>query len=267
MAVIKSSSLGQVRKSIGATNYYRRAGVQLARSKPTFAPGRTFTPAQLDQQWRMQVAQYLLLTIGLGKCSNCSNVINNRLYNASSRYNRLVQKIMNNTWEYDRAEFPEPATAWTNGWDSIGENWSIGDVKGGPTRVDIQLNVSTVRIRVYGLDNVAAEMLRLTNKRRRDSGKLTTDNIGVCGMFEYQATSGNRTFVQLPVFNMNAPSPGSDYYEFSLDITMPVSSSADYWYNLVFFIADGVNSSIPAVDLVALHCTDSTGWQVGNVIS
>lgn len=267
MAVIKSSSLGQVRKSIGATNYYRRAGVQLARSKPTFAPGRTFTPAQLDQQWRMQVSQYLLLTVGLGKCSNCANVINNRLYNASSRYNRMVQKIMNNTWEYDRSEFPDPANAWSNGWDSIAENWSIGDVKGVPSKVEILLNISNVRIRVYGLNNIAAEMIRLTNKRRKDSGKLTEENIGVCGLFEYQATGSNKTYVQLPVFNLNTPSTGSDYYEFSLDITMPVTASANYWYNLVFFIADGVNSSIPAVDLVALHCTDSTGWQVGNVVN
>ena len=45
MAVIRSTAYGQVRKSVGANNYYRRAGVQLVRSKPTFAPGRVFTEA------------------------------------------------------------------------------------------------------------------------------------------------------------------------------------------------------------------------------
>ena len=75
MAVIKSSALGQARKSIGATNYYRRAGVQLARSKPTFAPGRVFSPAQLVAQHNMFLVQTMLLSYAgkmVAPYSNCS---------------------------------------------------------------------------------------------------------------------------------------------------------------------------------------------------
>lgn len=260
MAVLKSSALGQVRKSIGPTNYYRRSGVQIARSKPVFAPGRTFTPAQLDQQWRMQVVQYLMLTIGLGKCSNCANVINNRLYNASSRYNRAVKLIMLNQWEYGRDEFPLPADMWKNGWEMIGEKWSIGDVKGVPGTLTMDRTSSGWRLRVGGMNILASELMRLTNKRRQPSGQLDAHSIGLCGMFQNEGAGKEGTWVQLPKFCLNVPISGADYYEFYLDIDLPVATGQNIWANLVFFIADGHNTSIAPVDIVALHCTDSTGW-------
>lgn len=258
MAVIKSSSLGQVRKSIGATNYYRRAGVQLARSKPTFAPGRTFTPAQLNQQFRMQTAQYILLTIGLGKCSNCTNVVNNRLYNASSRYNRMVKGIMNCSWADIEGGQSTPEQLYAEGYDVLLEKWSIGDVKGGPSLIRASGTGTSVSLTFSGLNNVIAELIRLANKRRRPSGYLNERNIGVCGIMINGSGVSMKNLVVLPTFN-NDDRPVPDE---NLRITVDVSSQIDYTKTLegsfVFFIGDNTQQGAESVDIIALHCTNNS---------
>lgn len=260
MAVLKSTAYGQVRKSVGSNNYYRRAGVQIVRSKPTFAPGRTFTPAQLAQQWRMQVAQYGMLTLGLGKCSNCANVINNRLYNASSRYNRMVQQIMINNWEYGYNEGMTPEQAWNSGWDSIMEKWSIGDVKVSPVTMRIRQDTLYTYLDIFGAWNAISELVRLTNKRRRQSGYLSMADVGVCGMVTWDQSNNRHFLAQLPEFAFSAPESPDQPLTINLAQKINPTGLGDVWANVVLFIADGRNSAISAVDIVALHCTDSTGW-------
>lgn len=260
MAVLKSTAYGQVRKSVGANNYYRRAGVQIVRSKPTFAPGRKFTPAQLSQQFRMQVTQYILLQVGLGQCANCSNVVNNRLYNASSRYNRMVKQVISNDWEYTEAEFPTPEEMWNYGWDSVLEKWSIGDVKGNPSRIEIYQNAGEWTLSVYGLENIAAQALRLVNKKRAKSGQLSDLNIGVCGIIFGRGEKKNGSYIVLPTLAWGQSVPTSEHFDFNFTAIIPADQLNDLWYNFVFFVADGAYNGINQADMIALHCTNSTGW-------
>lgn len=267
MAVLKSTAYGQVRKSVGANNYYRRAGVQIVRSKPTFAPGRQFTPAQLSQQYRMQVTQYILLQVGLGQCAKCANVVNNRLYNASSRYNRMVKQVIMNDWEYTEAEFPTPAEMWDYGWESVLEKWSIGDVKGAPTRIEIVKYNNEWTLHVYGLDEIAAQALYLVNKKRAKSGQLSYMNIGVCGVIFGRGTSRNGSYIVLPTLSWSGSAPGKDYYSFNFAASIPDDQLDDLWYNFVFFVADGEYSGLAKAEMVALHCTNSTGWNLLHYIT
>ena len=181
MAVIKSSALGQARKSIGATNYYRRAGVQLARSKPTFAPGRVFSPAQLVAQKNMSLTQTMLLSYAGKMVAPYSNCSVKRIYSASSRYNRLVGGILKKVTADNLSAVTDVEDFWhDDGVKHLG-NWSVGNmvlqVKVKAMQYQSYVNYLTLEIERLSLDAA----LEQANKRRAQSSWYGYPNICVCG--------------------------------------------------------------------------------------
>ena len=181
MAVIKSSALGQARKSIGATNYYRRAGVQLARSKPTFAPGRVFSPAQLVAQKNMSLKQTMLLSYAGKMVAPYSNCSVKRIYSASSRYNRLVGGILKKVTADNLSAVTDVEDFWhDDGVKHLG-NWSVGNmvlqVKVKAMQYQSYVNYLTLEIERLSLDAA----LEQANKRRAQSSWYGYPNICVCG--------------------------------------------------------------------------------------
>lgn len=181
MAVIKSSTLGQARKSIGATNYYRRAGVQLARSKPTFAPGRVFSPAQLVAQKNMSLTQTMLLTYAGKMVAPYSNCSVKRVYSASSRYNRLVGGILRQVTADNQLSTTDVEDFWfDDGVKHLG-SWSTGNmvlqVKVKAMQYQSMTNYLTLEIERLSLDSA----LEQANKRRAQSSWYGYPNICVCG--------------------------------------------------------------------------------------
>lgn len=181
MAVIKSSALGQARKSIGATNYYRRAGVQLARSKPTFAPTRVFSPAQLVAQHNMTLVQTMLLSYAGKMVAPYSNCSVKRIYSASSRYNRLVGGILKRVTADNLSAATDVEDFWhDDGVKHLG-NWSVGNmvlqVKVKAMQYQSFVNYLTLEIERLSLDAA----LEQANKRRAQSSWYGYPNICVCG--------------------------------------------------------------------------------------
>lgn len=181
MAVIKSSALGQARKSIGATNYYRRAGVQLARSKPTFAPGRVFSSAQLVAQHNMSIVQTMLLSYAGKTVAPYSNCSVKRIYSASSRYNRLVGGILKKVTADNLSADTDVEDFWfDDGVKHLG-NWSVGNmvlqVKVKAMEYQSYTNYLTLEIERLSLDSA----LEQANKRRAQSSWYGYPNICVCG--------------------------------------------------------------------------------------
>lgn len=181
MAVIKSSTLGQARKSIGATNYYRRAGVQLARSKPTFAPGRVFSAAQLVAQKNMAIVQTMLLTYAGKMVAPYSNCSVKRIYSASSRYNRLVGGILKQVTADNNLSTTDVEDFWFNdGVRHLG-NWSVGNmvlqVKVTALQYQASTNYLTIEVEKLSLD----ASLEQANKRRAQSSWYGYPNLCVCG--------------------------------------------------------------------------------------
>lgn len=181
MAVIKSSTLGQARKSIGATNYYRRAGVQLARSKPTFAPGRVFSAAQLVAQKNMSLTQTMLLTYAGKMVAAYSNCSVKRFYSASSRYNRLVGGILKKVTADNLSADTDVEDFWfDDGVKHLG-NWSVGNmvlqVKVKSMQYQSMTNYLTLEIERLSLDSA----LEQANKRRAQASWYGYPNLCVCG--------------------------------------------------------------------------------------
>lgn len=181
MAVIKSSTLGQARKSIGATNYYRRAGVQLARSKPTFAPGRVFSAAQLVAQKNMSLVQTMLLTYAGKMVAPYSNCSVKRIYSASSRYNRLVGGILKKVSADNLSAVTDVEDFWfDDGAKHLG-NWSVGNMvlQVKVKKMEYQALVNYLTIEVERLTLDAA--LEQANKRRAQASWYGYPNLCVCG--------------------------------------------------------------------------------------
>lgn len=181
MAVIKSSTLGQARKSIGATNYYRRAGVQLARSKPTFAPGRVFSAAQLVAQKNMSLVQTMLLTYAGKMVAPYSNCSVKRIYSASSRYNRLVGGILKKVSADNLSAVTDVEDFWfDDGAKHLG-NWSVGNmvlqVKVKKMEYQALTNYLTIEVERLTLDSA----LEQANKRRAQASWYGYPNLCVCG--------------------------------------------------------------------------------------
>lgn len=212
MAVIKTSTLGQARKSIGATNYYRRAGVQIARSKPTFAPGRQFTDLQLLQQARMRFVQFLMLDMGARYIADYANCRIRRLYNASSRYNRLVGLLLPNTVEQPEDVEYSGIDYWKDlGWSVLGK-WSIGNVSVDFNVSEFGVKNGQLSVSLQFSSFMLSSLLRWCNKRRSASLQYLPDNIGLCGFigregafgvisptFGSVSVSGNTTTIVYPI--------------------------------------------------------------------
>lgn len=181
MAVIRSSTLGQARKSIGATNYYRRAGVQLARSKPTFAPGRVFTAAQLVAQKNMALVQTMLLSYAGKMVAPYANCSIKRIYSASSRYNRLVGGILSRVTMDNTRPDTDPEDFWHgDGVVHLGQ-WSVGNMvlqfRVVSMQYQAQTNYLTLEIKRMTLDSAIEQ----ANKRRSQTSWYGYANLCVCG--------------------------------------------------------------------------------------
>lgn len=94
MGVQRSLAFTNIRKSVGEVTYYRVRGVQLARTKPTFPPDRTFSVAQREQQAKMKIAQATMVELGANTIAPYCNCSNNKRYNSSSQTNRLVSNMI-----------------------------------------------------------------------------------------------------------------------------------------------------------------------------
>lgn len=184
MAVIKSTAYGQARKSVGSNNFYRRAGVQLVRSKPTFAPDRTFTHLQLQQQARMQAVQLFYKNYNLDAIAWASNTSNNKRYNASSRSNRLIGAILKNMNYWNDAIYNDAYEWLLFSLFQVTQTFSVGNVTvpvisslyiantSGESFVDIQLTLPLSSLQ---------SMLIQVNKSRRGGSLFTDADLGMCG--------------------------------------------------------------------------------------
>lgn len=198
MAVIKSSALGQARKSIGATNYYRRSGVQISRNKPVFAPSRTFTEAQLLQQYTMKLMQNLMLVRGAKVIADYCNVPNNRKYNASSRYNRFLRGVMPQIRKTIGSTMPDEEDFWNEKGTGVLMYYSTGNVEWFATGYQGSSNTDMVTIYVDIDDLVLRRVLANANKRRVKSSQFTNVNIGCCGFIQELPLEGSALDVLQP---------------------------------------------------------------------
>lgn len=257
MAVLKSTAYGQVRKSVGANNYYRRAGVQLVRSKPTFAPGRQFTEAQLLQQYVMKLVQYLLLTKNAKIITDYCNVANNKLYNASSRYNRFLRHTMQRIRAEIGTTMPDFEDFWNENGVFVLQDFSTGNMEWFANGFSYSLTGNVMTITVSFDSTIMRRVMSQVNKKRAASSQFTLANFGVCGFFNEDPAAGGVTIVLPPVMNSAASITLDDNLSFEYTLQPDQLPTAALQLVPCFFVCDRISPTEPLPLSIPQNCTSS----------
>lgn len=260
MAVQRSIAFQNARKSVGQTTYYRRAGVQMVRSKPTFAPGRKFTTAQLVQQYKMQIAQAAYKDQGMINLIPYMNCQNNKRYNASSKYNRWVRQIL--------LAIPDSAYSTTvpaeeyaqENLFNFSRNMSVGNIMMAQReRANYWYNEGAYYLDAGFDEDGFYAFLESARRKLKTKKQLTYKNIGICGLMSTTGDTGLSVVINptLPDVRHSADFSSimwkiSDY---GIDLlTQPQS------FILVFFISMRSSDANTTPVSVPILCTSSSLW-------
>lgn len=260
MAVQRSIAFQNARKSVGQTTYYRRAGVQMVRSKPTFAPGRTFTTAQLVQQYKMQVAQASYKDQGMINLVPYMNCQNNKRYNASSKYNRWVRQVL--------LAIPDSAYSVTvpaeeyaqENLFNFSRNMSIGNITMAQrTKANYWYNAGAYYLEAGFDEDGFYAFLESARKKLKTKRQLTYKNIGVCGLMSTTGDTGLSVVINPTMPDVGLSADFSSILwkiaDFGTDsLTQPQS------FILVFFISMRSSDANTTPVSVPILCTSSSLW-------
>lgn len=260
MAVQRSIAFQNARKSVGQTTYYRRAGVQMVRSKPTFAPGRTFTTAQLVQQYKMKIVQSAYKEERLNNLVPYMNCQNNKRYNASSKYNRWVRQLLLAIPDSAYSvTVPEEEYAQENLFN-FSRNMSVGNISMAQrARANYWYNEGTYYLEAGFSEDEFYSFLESARKKLKSKKQLTYKNIGICGLMSETGNTGLSTVINPVMPDVNFSSDFSSILwkiaDFGLDsLTKPQS------FILVFFISMRSSDANTTPESVPILCTSSSLW-------
>lgn len=260
MAVQRSIAFQNARKSVGQTTYYRRAGVQMVRSKPTFAPGRTFTTAQLVQQYKMKIVQSTYKNEGLNRLVPYMNCQNNKRYNASSKYNRWARQIL--------LAIPDSAYSVTVPAEEYAQehlfnfsrNMSIGNITMAQrTRANYWYHEGAYYLEAGFSEDEFYAFLESARKKLKTKKQLTYKNIGICGLMSTTRDTGLSTVINPVMPDVGLSSDFSSILwkiaDFRIDsLTVPQS------FIVIFFISMRSSDANTTPDSMPILCTSSSLW-------
>lgn len=256
MAVVRSTSFGKVRKSVGQETYYRRAGVQLVRSKPTFAPGRTFTPAQLSQQMKMKVAQTVMRDYSGSLMANSINVYNKKRYNASSRFNRLIANIIDSLGGYPFPGASDTIEIITSFFDVVFPKFAQGIIGGSVSGLDVYNGAKSLLVSIEKSSTVIKSLLDSVNKKRSLSGKVTMDNIGCCGFVRVKLKPSDQDYVVRAIPPAASQEMDTTLYFESWADGVELDSVVDQAF-VAFFVSDFIEDENQDIDFYGVANSSS----------
>lgn len=260
MAVQRSIAFQNARKSVGQTTYYRRAGVQMVRSKPTFAPGRTFTTAQIVQQYKMKAVQSAYKNEDMNNLVPYMNCQNNKRYNASSKYNRWVRQCL----------LAIPDTAYSTSVPAeeyaqenlfnFSRNMSVGNIlMAQRTSANYWYHNGAYYLEAGFEEDGFYSFLESARKKLKSKKELSYKNIGVCGLMSETSDLGLSVVINpvMPDVSLSADFSSILWKiaDYSIDtLTAPQS------FILVFFISIRSSDANTTPDSVPILCTSSSLW-------
>lgn len=260
MAVQRSIAFQNARKSVGQTTYYRRAGVQMVRSKPTFAPGRTFTTAQLVQQYKMQVAQAAYKDQGLINLVPYMNCQNNKRYNASSKYNRWIRQVL--------LAIPDSAYSVTvpaeeyaqENLFNFSRNMSIGNITMAQrTKANYWHNNGAYYLEAGFDEDGFSAFLESARRKLKTKKQLTYKNIGICGLMSTTGDTGLSIVINPTMPDVDLSADFSSILWKIVDLRTDTLTQPQSFI-LVFFISTRSSDANTTPDSVPILCTSSSLW-------
>lgn len=277
MTVVRSLAFQNARKSTGQSTYYRRKGVQLVRSKPTFAPGRTFTQKQIDCQETMKLARLCITEFCMQSLIDICNVSNIKRYNASTQVNRMVANIINDN---KATMFATHQTAEEHLNDFLAASASAYN-KG-----DIELNSGWMRVNTTVVEGVPMmdcdvaiqtsflnQILQSATRKARPREPFTISNIGFAGIIQTRPDLVGQTGTVLPCWMESYSELDFDHHttlHFTSPILMRYPHDTDYsglgYYMLFVYSQKGTTEqvsggkSVYTVSSFYAECENMNEW-------
>ena len=225
MGKVINNTIGRVRKSVGQNNFYVRSGVQVMRLKPSFSPDRKFSDLQKYQQMRMKIVRKFIETYDLGYWAQSINNANNRRYNASSRFNRLLGFLLKNisdkviTSNMTEEDIPE----WIqNNIATITSHFAVGNMLNPVSSVVVDTGINGTELTFKMQAKAVERCLAIANRRRIKSNWYDTSHFWAIGWLIGSSYSGGSLFV---VDNMTVEKQSNGDYEGVIDAGMQGPSS------------------------------------------
>lgn len=260
MAVQRSIAFQNARKSVGQTTYYRRAGVQMVRTKPTFAPGRTFTTAQLVQQYKMKIVQAAYKDEGLNRLVPYMNCQNNKRYNASSKYNRWARQLLLAIPDSSYSTTVPAEEYMQENLFNFSRNMSIGNIwMAQRTRASYWFNDGAYYLEAGFEEDEFYAFLETARRKLKTKKQLTYKNIGVCGLMSTTGDTGLSTVINPVMPDVRLSSDFSSILWKIADFRTD-SLTAPQSFILVFFISIRSSDTNTTPDSVPILCTSSSLW-------
>lgn len=277
MAVVRSIAFQNARKSIGQQNYYRRKGVQLVRTKATFAPDRTFTESQKVQQSKMAAVQYALKELHVSVLAPFANTNTIKRYNAATPLNRLTSNMLHGiddviNWEI----LPPDQILKDRGVRTFGP-FNTGNyyLRNAQIKVMTQPTAPSGSLSFeFRLNGEDMNFMRMDIERKiRSKQKFDIFRFGFCGVFQTYSAPNNVNGVIYPATadDWDCGLGDGDMYQlaFTCDYLadgIPNVNTELELYTWLFYYTGTINNAIPT-DGNAIYSTRSvaTDYQTYNV--
>lgn len=240
MGKVINNTIGRIRKSVGQNNFYVRSGVQVMRLKPSFSPDRKFTDLQKYQQMRMKIVRKFIETYDLGYWAQSINNANNRRYNASSRFNRLLGFLLKNISDsvvlsnMTDADIPE----WIeNNIAALVSHFAVGNILNPVTSVSVGVGTNGTQIDFNMSGKAIDRCLAVANRRRIKSNWYDVSHFWAIGWLVSSTYTEKSLFV---CDQLNPVKQSSGDYKGSIDAgsQRPGSSASGTFSFAVFLHSD-----------------------------
>ena len=265
MGKVINNTIGRIRKSVGQNNFYVRSGVQVVRLKPSFSPDRKFTGLQVAQQFRMKCMRRTAELFDFASWANCVNNANNRRYNASSKFNRMLGFMLKSASTLAVQSNPTDADidAWikSNLYRYI-DKFAVGNIPNPIVGAELQEDAGDITLQLTISRSLVSKGLSIANRRRKPSNQYDDTCFYVVGWIAGSSFNNGGIFIH-DAIEMDRPSTGSDSATISTTVAYPAEGTSGI-ISLATYIYSDDYEGLTTSELYSLFSSNNSvfNWEV-----
>lgn len=265
MGKVINNTIGRIRKSVGQNNFYVRSGVQVVRLKPSFSPDRKFTGLQVAQQFRMKCMRRTAELFDFPGWANCVNNANNRRYNASSKFNRMLGFMLKSASTLTVQSNPTDADidAWvkSNLYRYV-DKFAVGNIPNPIIGAELQEDSGDITLQLSISRSLVSKGLSIANRRRKPSNQYDDTCFYVVGWIAGSSFNNGGIFIH-DAIEMSGSSTGNDSAMISTTVGYPAEGTSGI-ISLAAYIYSDDYEGLTTSELYSLFSSNNSvfNWSV-----
>lgn len=265
MGKVINNTIGRIRKSVGQNNFYVRSGVQVVRLKPSFSPDRKFTGLQVAQQFRMKCMRRTAELFDFSGWANCINNANNRRYNASSKFNRMLGFLLKSASALTVQANPtdDDVDSWikSNLYKYI-DRFAVGNIPNPIINAEIEDDSGDITLHLSLSRSLINKALSIANRRRKPGNQYDDTCFYVVGWIAGSNFSNGGIMIH-DALELDRPSTGNDTAMISTTTTYPAEGTSGIISLAVYIYSDDYEGLVSS-ELYSLFSSNNSvfNWEV-----